>query len=75
MLGLILITCPLLPGRVCTKASAGGTRLGGRQGAWAGGMTVNVDGARPGRAPAAGSPTSAEKRAVPSSQPQPPSGR
>lgn len=38
-------------------------------------MTVNVGGARPGRAPVGGSPTSAEKRAVPSSQPPPPGGR
>lgn len=38
-------------------------------------MTVNVGGARPSRAPVAGSPTSAEKRALPSSRLQPPGGR
>lgn len=38
-------------------------------------MTVNVGGARPGLAPVAGRPASAEKRAVPSSQPQPPGER
>lgn len=74
-LGLILITCPLLVAKLAGRPGLGGTGLGGPWGTGAGGMTVNVGGARPGRAPVAGSPTSAGKRAPPSSRPQPPGER
>lgn len=73
MLGLILITCPPPAGAKSAPRPAVG---GPGWEAGPGGMTVNAgSGARPGRAPVAGSPTSAERHAVPSSQPQPPSGR